>query len=470
MVVKIITNKEKTTYQVVDEAFEDMPENRSKIFPTAIEAVNQWLYPNNTEDTVAKFLAEIPVVEDEPTPEPRIGEIPPGNIINMVMGKDFQRIDTYHNLVAWCCKVLGFGDHSMSTFTIAWKGRGEFAPEFLSELDSRVQKIDAISLLRLFEVADAGKRGCRGDIYNDDLAEAIQHACMNRLADFMDSLPPSLWHKVHRHQLWQENAETEAVSLPSPDGWVTISGIRPSQHGAWKVKMVVGSNTYESPQYVEKMGLKARHDDYAKGSHSGVQCQAYHLFNHDGTLWGFEVYLISPLKTVGCEVTKDGRFSLFRKGVYLPPRSSGVIRQGDMVLRKLEYDGTPTEHRHEGYDYWHPITRVHTEETVGTITVKPTTVKEWKAQPINLPSMLWSVRIHPLQNGEEMDKDEDAVVVKLSYQGYVNEESTEPVLVITQPTVLRHPDHPSIQLEAGYYQILPVEGETDYQPPQRRGD
>ncbi len=46
----------------------------------------------------------------------------------------------------------------------------------------------------------------------------------------------------------------------------------------------------------------------------------------------------------------------------------------------------------------------------------------------------------------------------------------ENVLSLEHDAVLTHPDHPSIALKAGYWQILPVEGETDYQPRQRGGD
>jgi len=456
-----------TTYQVVDEAYEDIPENRGKPAPTILEAVNSWLYPNNDESGVAKFLAEIPI-EEGATPEPIVGVIPSGNIINMVMAINHMRPATYHSLVDWCMEILDY--ESSTDSSIPHVGYDVLDEAFVNELNSRVQKInEPLLLLKLIEVAKSGIRGCNRDRYNDNIAKAIQNACMGRLADFQDSLPPSLWHTVHRHQLWLDGAETEVVSLPSPDGWVSISGFREPQHGGWKVKMQVGSNAYESPQYVRKMGLKARHDGYAKGSHSGVEVKAYHLFNYDGSLWGFEVYLISPLKTVGCEVTTDGRFSLFRKGVYLPPRSH--IRQGDMLLEKMEYNGIPTEHKHPKYDYWHPISRVHSEETVQPVETKNPVVREWKSEPIQLPRELHSVTFHPV---DSVTFTKDREIVKLSpiplSEDEQNRQWVEPVLVISQPTVLRHEDHPSILLEAGYYLVRPVEGETDYQPRQRRGD
>lgn len=466
--IKIVkkTENDITTYQVVDEAYGDMPESRGKIASTVQEAVNYWLYPNNDESGVAKFLAEVPIVEEteESAPEPVVGEIPQGNVINMIIAKDFMRPHTHHALVGWCMSVLGYEsttDPSLSDDT--------------PEITSRVQKIDdPMLLLRLIEVAQEGIRGCRGDKYNDAVATAIQNACMVRLGDFADSLPPSIWHKVHRHALWSEGAETDAVSLPSPDGWISISGFRESQHGGWQVRMKVSDKEYLSPQYVTGMGMKARHDGYAKGSHSGVQCHAFHLFNADGSLWGYEVYLSSPKKTAGCEVTKAGRFSLFRKDVGLPPRDR--IRQGDMLLRRIavqaedEISVTPQdtpqemrsvtilnresihdshssqgeippeeeqakivkltagarEHKHKGYDYWHPVTRAHVTETVTDTAPE-----------------------------ERVDK---------SKHEYEN------VLVLKDDAVLSHPDHPSVALEAGYYEILPVEGETDFQPRQRGGD
>ncbi len=457
------TKENATTYQVVDEACEDMPENRGQPTSTMLEAVNLWLSPNNDESSVAKFLAEVPTVEEEATPEPIVGKILHGNIINKIMGKDFMRPNTHHALVNWCMSVLGYD--STTDPSIHCVGYDVLDGAFISELNSRVQKIDdPMLLLKLIEVAKEGSRGCYRDKYNDSVAEAIQNACMGRLGDFMDSLPPSLWHKVHRHELWEQGAETELVSLSSPDGWAAISGFREPQHGGWQVRMKIGDKEHFSPQYVTGMGMKARHDGYAKDSHSGVQCQAFHLFNHDGSLWGYEVYLTSPKKTVGCEVTKDGRFSLFRKDVTLPPRSD--IRQGDMLLHHIEVqaedeisvatqhtpqemrsvevekvekyvlpqeristdDGT-LEHKHTGYDYMHPADRVHKEEPVFSI-----------------------VKLTIRKKGEHKQEYENVLVLK------------------DDTVVLKHPDHASVSLKVGYWQILPVEGETDYQPRQRGGD
>jgi len=459
--MKIIVNKDKTTYQVVDEAYGEIPESRGVICNTALEAVNEWLRPNNDESGVAKFLTEVPVVEEEPVAEPIVGEIPHGNIINKIMGKDFMRPDTHHTLVDWCMEVLGY--ESTTDASIPHAGYDVLDEAFIAKLNARVQKIDnPMLLLKLTEVAKEGIRGCKGDKYNDAVAKEIQDACINRLQDYADSLPPSLWHKVHRHQLWQDGAETEAISLPSPAGWVSFKGIRPEKSGGWQVRMITPTEKFESPQYVLKMGLKARHDGYAKGSHSGVKCQTFHLFNHDGTLWGFEVYLISPLKTVGCEVTLDGRFSLFLSGVYLPPRYD--VRQGDALFRYMEVyekdevkiltkDNSPLmrniiitpeteapyglaklkrqEHRHEEYDYWHPTARMHGGD-----------------------SIMYNNIVVPENQIRQTDES-------------MGEES---VLVLNEDAVLKHPDHPSISLKTGYYRVLPVEGKTDYQPRQRGGD
>ncbi len=454
MAVKIIktTKDSSTIYQVVDEAYEGIPENRSKEFFTVIEAVNSWLYPNNDESSVSKFITEIPIVEEEHAPEPVVGEIPHGNIMNMVMSRGQSPV-SYYSLTNWCMSVLGY--ESMTDSSILGVGYDELKPEFISELNNRVQKIGELgTLLQLLEMAEAGKRGCRRDKYNDSVCDAVIQATLNHLSDF--ALPPSLWHRVHRNQLWQESAETEVVRLPSPNGWVSFSGVRPAKHGAWSVRMRTPDGVeHDSPQYVEKMGLKAKNqNEYAKGR-TGVECQAFHLFNEDGTLWGFEVYLISPRKTVGCEVTKDGRFSLFRKGVYLPPRQN-VIRQGDALFRRLDVQpeddivSTPTtcellrsvdirtvysvvklslkpkEHKHDGYDYWHPVSRQH-EDYMHTSNEE--------------------ARISPYSPGV-----------------------SEYTLKLDEDSVLTHPDHPSITLKAGYWQVLPVEGETDFQPPQRRGD
>lgn len=64
--VKIIVkiNEDKTTYQVVDEAYGDIPENRGELASTLVEAVSKWLYPQNTGENVSKFLVEIPVFEE----------------------------------------------------------------------------------------------------------------------------------------------------------------------------------------------------------------------------------------------------------------------------------------------------------------------------------------------------------------------------------------------------------------------
>ncbi len=386
--------------------------------------------------------------------EPIVGKKTHGNIVNKIMGKDFMYPDTHHTLVDWCMQVLGY--ESATDDSIPNVGYDDLDEKFIAELNERVQKIEApLLLLKLYEVAKEGIRGRRGDKYNDAVATTIQNACLSRLRDFMDELPPSLWHKVHRHELWMGNAETEKVSLPSPNGWIAISGVREAQRGAWQVRIKINEQEYLSPQYVTGMGMKARHDGDAKGSHSGVQCQAFHLFNADGTFWGFEVYLISPKKTVGCEVTKDGVFSLFRSGAILPPRDS--VRQGDMLLRRVEVQQgdevelltedssllmrsvtiTPSnfklglaklkkkEHRHEGYDYWHPTSRIHAE-------------------------------------GGSSEKEE----ARQTDEG-LGEES---ILLLTSDSLLTHPDHPTVALEAGYYQILPVEGKTDYQPSQRGGD
>lgn len=463
-IVKKTENNRTTTYQVVDEAYGDIPENRGKPASTVWEAVNLWLYPQNDEGAITRFLAAAPIVEEEEIEEPIVGKIPHGNVISMIIGKEFTRPNTHYALVDWCMKVLGYESPVDVT-----------NEDFISGINARVQKIaDPMLLLRLIDVANEGIRGCRGDKYNDTVAEAIQNACMGRLADFKDLLPPSLWHKVHRHELWTQGAETEIADLPSPHGWVAISGVRASQHGGWKIRMKVGEKEYLSPQYVTGVGMKARHDGYAKSSHSGAVCEAFHLFNADGSLWGFEVYLSSPKKRAGCEVTVDGRFSLFRKDVGLPPRDR--IRQGDMLLRRIavqaedEISVTPQdtpqemrsvtilnresihdshssqgeippeeeqakivkltagarEHKHKGYDYWHPVTRAHVTETVTDTAPE-----------------------------ERVDK---------SKHEYEN------VLVLKDDAVLSHPDHPSVALEAGYYEILPVEGETDFQPRQRGGD
>ncbi len=454
MVVKIIktTKNDTITFQVVDEAYEDIPENRGKPFPTALEAVNAWLYPNNDESGVAKFLAEVPIVEDEPTPEPIVGEIPQGNIINMVMGKNFMRPDTHHDLVNWALSVLGFDNDDCNNCTPE-----EFAPKVYQRVDLIHEPL---LLLKICEVAKEGIRGCRNDAMNDSVSKIIQDACMSKLGNYIDELPPSLWHKVHMHELWSGSDQTESISLPTPKGWAEIHGIRPEKSGGWQVSMKLGDETFTSPQYVLKMGLKARHDGYAKGSHSGVQCQAYHLFNADGMMWGFEVYLISPKKTVGCEVKLDGTFSLFRSGVYLPPRTIGYVRQGDALFRRLDIQKedvkigetdhliemrsvavsdtshkivsldvlVPQEHKHKGYDYWHPISRIHSDVSILTIQNEETRLEG------GIPS---------------------------HYDG---------ILILNEDAILTHPDHPSIALTAGYYQVLPVEGETDYQPRQRRGD
>jgi hypothetical protein len=445
------------TYQVVEEAYGDVPESRGEIAHTVLEAVNAWLSPNNDESRVAKFMAEIPIIEEEPTPEPIVGQIPHSNIINMVMSRG-QSPTSYHSLTNWVLNVLGYEGGSADS-TIPNIGYSELDTKFITELNRRIEKVSDLNLLlTIIEMADAGIRGYKGDKYNDAICEAVKDICLTRLQT-VDLLPPSIWHKVHRHALWQESAETTPVSLQSPEGWISFSGIRPAQHGAWSVRMTTPTGSHESPQYVEKMGLKAKtQNQYAKGR-NGVECHAFHLFNADGTLWGYEVYLISPKKTVGCEVSKDGTFSLFRSGVYLPPRNN-VVRQGDALFRRIDIQkedvisvedlpgNTPREmqsvtiqgvtykcatsieigrkeHRHDGYDYWHPISRGHPA-----------------------PQM---------HSGNEETRS-----------GYKYE--YENVLILNEDAVLTHPDHPSIALKAGYWQVQPVEGETDYQPPQRSGD
>jgi hypothetical protein len=393
--------------------------------------------------------------------KPIVGKIPHGNIINMIMSRGQSPL-TYYALTDWVLQVLGYGDSQ--SLMDGWEGDDDFNEETITDLKQRIENINDVNLLlTIIEMAEAGIRGCSGDRYNDAVCKVIVDICLTRLQNF-DLLPPSIWHKVHRHALWQRSAETEAFVLPSPDGWVSFKGVRPECHGAWYVSMKSSAidttldGWQESPQYVTGLGLKAKSQNQYAKLHNGVECKAFHLFNADGTLWGFEVYLISPKKTVGCEVTKDGRFSLFRADVYLPPRQND-IRQGDVLFRRIDIkkddivseesrtylpkgvdnvyfqeEGemvvkdlvvAAREHKHKEYNYWHPISRLHIHEDPS--------VPENRA-----------VRGTP--------------------------EKYDNVLILSEDAVIMHPDHPSVALKSGYWQILPVEGETDFQPPQRRGD
>jgi len=287
------------------------------------------------------------------------------------------------------------------------------AERILHNLDCYPESTKQILLLTCLDLLKAGIRGCRKDINNDERARELQteiyeHIIRNGLLRY---LPLEYFHEVNRYCLWKEEMATDTVAFPFYRGKVEFKATRPAREGGWvlsatvtTVNQVIEEQTYTHPLYVARMGLKT------------PTIKVFPLYNeNDNTLWGFEIYLQSPKKLVGCEFNLlTNRFSLYR----------------DLTENTLAVE----------YLTW-----VNTENTLATD----------KRQGDKLFRFITN-------NESQSISDDYQEVESLSHDIICNKWQARGLYFVKNDCYVQHPDHRTIFIWKGVWEVTYVPGYNDY--------
>lgn len=230
-------------------------------------------------------------------------------------------------------------------------------------------------------------------------------------------IPPIFWHKCHRINLYFTRCESEWKRMVEN---IYINIVRQARESAWRVQVKILNGKewkmYESPRYVYGIGLNI------------PELTTEIILNqNDNSLWGIGYYFGKGLKWFSGEFDYKRRiFSNFRRndyfeGVYYYPN-----RQGDVYYKPCDRD-----------DY-----EVENEKVVRIRGIKT----EFRPVIDVIPDT-FSSHLRPL--------------MYRSTSLYISDKNE--ILIVTDKGVtLPHPDHRTVSLSSGIYQVLEVPGRTDW--------
>jgi len=252
-------------------------------------------------------------------------------------------------------------------------------------------------------------------------------------------IPPIFWHKCHRINLYFTRCESKWKRITEN---VLIGLIRQAGESAWRVQVKILNGKewkmYESPRYVYGIGLNI------------PELTTEIILNqNDNSLWGIGYYFGKGLKWFSGEFDYKRRiFSNFRRndyfeGVYYYPN-----RQGDVYYKPCDRDDYEVENekvvRIRGIKTeFRPVILEYSENVLPVI-------KRYMDDVLRFNDVIpdtFSSHLRPL--------------MYRSTSLYISDKNE--ILIVTDKGVtLPHPDHRTVSLSSGIYQVLEVPGRTDW--------